>query len=134
MSATDGPRDLLLLIEDNECIARMLEMVLGRLGLQVVSCGTGAEALAEHARALGRVALVLADCRLPDMDGREVCHQMRQREPGLPVLLTSGNVALRGLNPLADAPLIDFLPKPYTPMEMLARVEALLQAAAGQAA
>ncbi|MFI5336186.1 MAG: response regulator transcription factor [Opitutales bacterium] len=122
-------RDILLLLEDNECIARMVGLVLRGMGLQIVWCPTGADALAQHARHAGRVALILADCRLPDMDGREVCRQLRLREPDLPVLVTSGNVALRGLAPLEEAPLVGFLPKPYSPAEIISRVRGLLLAA-----
>ncbi len=122
-------RDAVLLIEDNESIARMLTLVLSGQGLKVIWCQLGAAALVEFQRQAGTIALVLADCRLPDMDGREVCHRLRRLRPGLPVLVTSGNVTLRNLAPLEDDRLVSFIPKPYTPGELLGRIRALLEAA-----
>ena len=127
-------RDILLLLEDNEPVAEMLGLVLRSTNLRIVRCATGAQALAAFTEYASRVALVLADCRLPDMDGREVCHRLRQLQPMLPVLVTSGNVSLRGLAPLEDAPMVCFLPKPYTPAEILSSVRGLLQVGARVAA
>lgn len=84
-------RDAVLLIEDNVDIAEMLTTVLRRQGLRVVWSQLGAEALATFGRSQREIALVLADCRLPNMDGREVCRQLRTWAPSLPMLLTSGN-------------------------------------------
>ena len=127
-------RDVLLLLEDNEPVAEMLSLVLRSTNLRIIRCGTGAQALATFTEYANRVALVLADCRLPDMDGREVCHRLRQLQPLLPVLVTSGNVSLRGLAPLEEAPMVCFLPKPYTPAEILSSVRGLQQAGARVAA
>jgi DNA-binding response OmpR family regulator len=133
-SGSASARDVILLLEDNEAIARMLTLVLGGQGMKVIWCQLGAAALVEFQRHAGNVALVLADCRLPDMDGREVCQRLRRLQPDLPVLVTSGNVTLRNLAPLDDGRLVSFIPKPYTPGEILHRVRDLLQQASGAAA
>lgn len=131
-TALSPRKNVVLLLEDNETIANMLVTVLARLGLRVVWSQLGADALAEFQRRGREIALVLADCRLPDMDGREVCRRLRELDPTLPVLVTSGNVAGRSLGPLTAHQLVQYLPKPYAPSEIIIRVRHLL-AMAGRA-
>lgn len=119
----------MLLLEDNETIAQMLVAILRRIGLRVVWTQLGAEGLAAFHRHDREVALVLADCRLPDMDGREVCQQLRELVPTLPVLVTSGSVTARSLGPLAPHQLVQYLPKPYAPSEIMTRVQNLISMA-----
>ena len=127
-----GARDKALVIEDNEGIAGLLTILLGNFGLQVVWCQSAREALAKFAQQRDAIALVISDCRLPDGDGREVCRQMREERPDLPLLLSSGSMAYQNLGPLGSQRLVRFMPKPYSPSEMLAHVRKL-QAEAMQA-
>jgi DNA-binding response OmpR family regulator len=120
------PKDVVLLLEDDESIATNQVGVLRRLGLRVIWTQLGAEGLAAFQRHDREVALVLADCRLPDMDGREVCQQLRAIAPTLPVLVTSGNFMSHDPGSLAPHQLVQYLPKPYAPSEIMARVRHLL--------
>ena len=120
-----GPKDALLLIEDNDSIASLWKILMARIGLQVVWSQNGGEALTQFERQRESIVLVVADCRLPDMDGREVCRQIRESVPGLPLLLCSGSTACLNLGPLPPGKLIRFMPKPYSPAEMLARINQL---------
>ncbi len=124
------PGNWVLLVEDNETIAHLLEIYLGRLGLAVRWCQFGQQALEAFTEQPASIRLVVADCRLPDMDGREVCRRLRQTRADLPVLLMSGNVAIRNLAPLAPGAGIEFLAKPYSPAEFVARVQRILVEAA----
>jgi len=124
--APSGPKDTVLLLEDNEIIARLLTTVLQGQGLRVVWRSLGAEGLKEFGQDPHRFALVLSDCRLPDTDGRVICRQIRAQVPDVPVLLTSGRIIPDGLGPLAAERDVHFLPKPYTPSELAARVRAML--------
>ena len=117
-----GSRDKALIIEDNEGIAGLLTILLGKFSLQAVWCQTGQEALEKFAQQRESIALVISDCRLPDGDGREICQQMRDLLPDLPVLLSSGSAACLNLGPLTSGRLVRFLPKPYSPREMLDQV------------
>lgn len=127
-----GSRDRALIIEDNEGIAGLLTILLGKFGLKAVWCQTGQEALEKFGQHRESIALVISDCRLPDGDGREICQQMRGQLPDLPVLLSSGSAACLNLGPLTSGRLVRFLPKPYPPAEMLGHV-AKLQAEVMQA-
>ncbi len=117
-----GERDSVLIIEDNEGIAGLLTIMLGRSGLQVIWCQTGQEALEKYARNHESIAFVLTDCRLPDGDGREICRQMRQQRPDLPLVFSSGSAAFLNLGPLPSGQMVHFLPKPYSPKELLVLV------------
>lgn len=132
-TAPAGPvrKDAVLLIEDNETIAGLLKALMRSLGLRVYWCAEGAEALRLFQLHRHEIRLVLADCRLPDSDGREVCVKLRELEPDLPVLVTSGSVSGRGVAPLPRCVSVDYLPKPYAPSEVLARVRRLLAHSGG---
>jgi CheY-like chemotaxis protein len=119
-------RDLVLLIEDHETIASLLTTVLARLGLRVLCCPTGEAARTEFGRHQEEIALVFADCRLPDADGRDVCAAIREEAPELPLLVCSGNARCAGLGPLPADGRTMFLPKPYRPAEVLKYVRMLL--------
>ena len=120
-----GTRDTALVIEDNEGIAGLLTLLLGKAGLQVVWGQSGREALEKFDQHREALALVLSDCRLPDADGREICRRMREQRPDLPLLLSSGSAACLNLGPLTCGKLIRFMPKPYSPAEVLAHVRKL---------
>ena len=120
-----GSRDTALVIEDNEGIAGLLTLLLNKSGLRTVWAQSGQEALDQCAARRESIALVIADCRLPDADGREICRQMREHLPDLPLLLSSGSVDFMNLGPLTSGRLVRFMPKPYTPAEMLAHVRKL---------
>src|SRR5919204_478951 len=115
-----------LLIEDDARLAAMLTEYLGGAGYRVTLAPSGAAGLERLARE-PYDALVL-DLSLPDIDGLEVCRRLRARWE-LPVLmLTARGEAMDrivGLEIGAD----DYLPKPFEPRELLARLKALLRRA-----
>lgn len=121
----------ILLIDDDRRLAEMVGRYLGQAGFSVQVQGTaraGLEALAERTP-----DLILLDLMLPDGDGLDVCRQIRQRgglAARVPILMLTarGETTDRvvGLEVGAD----DYLPKPFEPRELLARVRALLRRAA----
>ena len=125
----------LLVIDDDTRLAAMVSDYLGAAGFRVETAASGEAGLARLAEAAAREpfdALVL-DLSLPGMDGLEVCRQLRATQD-LPVLMLTarGDATDRivGLEIGAD----DYLPKPFEPRELLARLRALLRrrAAKGQ--
>jgi DNA-binding response OmpR family regulator len=123
-----GARDKALIIEDNEGIAGLLSLVLGKSGLQVIWCQDGRSALEKFKQHGESIAFVHSDCRLPDSDGREICQQMRDLRPELPIVLSSGSAACLTLGPLTSGRWVWFLPKPYSPKELLGRIQKLQDA------
>ena len=116
--------DRILLIEDDPRLAEMVKNYLGEAGFSVTVSSHGAAAVALEARETFD-ALVL-DLMLPDMDGLEVCRQIRARSQTPILMLTARGDAMDrvvGLEIGAD----DYLPKPFEPREMLARLRAILR-------
>ena len=125
----------LLMIEDDHRLAQMVGEYLGQSGLQVTHMADGASGLA-RLQGSEPPDLVILDLMLPDMDGLEVCRRLRAL-PGpaaqVPVLMLTakGDPMDRviGLEIGAD----DYLPKPFEPRELLARIRAILRRREGGA-
>jgi two-component system, OmpR family, phosphate regulon response regulator OmpR len=119
----------ILLIEDDPRLAEMVRNYLGGAGLRVSHAGTGAAGLALHAREA--FDAIVLDLMLPDMDGLEVCRQVRARHATPILMLTARGDAMDrvvGLEMGAD----DYLPKPFEPRELLARLKAILRRGKGE--
>jgi DNA-binding response OmpR family regulator len=112
------------MIEDDARLSEMVGDYLGKSGFRVTVSGTAAEGVARLANE-SFDALVL-DLMLPDMDGLEVCRRVRAGSD-LPILMLTarGDATDRvvGLELGAD----DYLPKPFDPRELLARLRAILR-------
>jgi DNA-binding response OmpR family regulator len=113
-----------LVVEDDARLAEMLSEYLGQAGFRVALASLGSMALRQVAEA-SYDAIVL-DLMLPDMDGLDVCRHLRSRSD-IPVLMLTarGDAVDRiiGLELGAD----DYLPKPFEPRELLARLRAVLR-------
>jgi DNA-binding response OmpR family regulator len=113
-----------LLVEDDARLAAMVSEYLGEAGFRVALAPGGAAALQRIAQ--GPFDAVILDLMLPDIDGLEVCRRVRagSRVPIL-MLTARGDAADRivGLELGAD----DYLPKPFEPRELLARLRAILR-------
>jgi two-component system response regulator ResD len=121
----------ILIVEDEQAIADLLRDYLRREGFDVVWARSGEQALDE----LGRhpVRLVVLDIGLPGIDGFEVCRRLRGRT-GVPILILSAREdevdRVAGLEAGAD----DYVVKPFSPRELVARVKAILRRARDGAA
>jgi two-component system phosphate regulon response regulator OmpR len=114
----------ILLVEDDPRLAEMLLEYLGQAGFGVTLASLGATAL-ERLNEADYDAVVL-DLMLPDMDGLEVCRRLRaQRDTPVLMLTARGDAIDRivGLELGAD----DYLPKPFEPRELLARLRAIVR-------
>jgi DNA-binding response OmpR family regulator len=120
--------DRLLLIEDDARLAEMIRDYLGEAGFRVTRVEAGAAGLALQARET--FDAIVLDLMLPDMDGLEVCRQVRRRAATPILMLTARGDAMDrvvGLEMGAD----DYLPKPFEPRELLARLRAILRRSRG---
>jgi DNA-binding response OmpR family regulator len=114
----------ILLVEDDPRLAEMLSEYLGQAGFLITVAPLGASAL-ERLSGAEFDAIVL-DLMLPDMDGLDVCRQVRARLDTPVLMLTGRGDAIDrivGLELGAD----DYLPKPFQPRELLARLRAILR-------
>ena len=119
-----NPVDRILLVEDDPRLAEMLTEYLSQAGFRVTHAATGRIAM-EHIATAAQDAVIL-DLMLPDMDGLDVCRQLRAVSDVPVLMLTARGDAIDrivGLEIGAD----DYLPKPFEPRELLARLRAILR-------
>ncbi|SRR5579885_3754565 len=115
-----------LLVEDEENLASLVQAYLVQEGYRVRTTGSGVEALRIFEEE--RVRLVVLDLSLPDVDGIEVCRELRRRSSVPIVMLTARDAEqdrLAGLESGAD----DYIGKPFSPRELVARMKAVLRRA-----
>ena len=115
-----------LVVDDEPGIVRLISMYLEREGFQTAAARTGAEALD---RVLSHPpSLVVLDIMLPDIDGWEVCREIR-RKSDVPIIMLTAREGdedkIVGLEIGAD----DYVTKPFVPRELVARVKAILRRA-----
>jgi DNA-binding response OmpR family regulator len=118
---------MILVVDDEVHVQRLVRMYLERAGYSVESCGDG-EAAVRLVRER-RPALVVLDLMLPGVSGLEVCRQLRAEGEVPIIMLTARSTEqdrLRGLRDGAD----DYVVKPFSPAELVLRVEAVLRRAA----
>ena len=115
----------ILLIEDDPRLAGLVTEYLGEAGFVVSTAATGRAGLDRIGRE--HYDAVVLDLMLPDIDGLEVCRQLRASSSEVPVLMLTarGDTMDRvvGLEIGAD----DYMPKPFEPRELLARLRAILR-------
>ena len=117
----------ILMVEDDRALAAMVAEYLGKSGMEVTTRPDAASGLAEIARQ--DFDAIILDVMLPDGDGFDVCRTIRSRSSVPIVMLTArGEETDRivGLELGAD----DYLPKPFNPRELLARLKAVLRRSA----
>ena len=121
------PGERLLLVDDEDNLRSMLDAALRHNGFEITSVATGRAAL--DAVALSEPDLVLLDVMLPDLDGFEVCRRLRSAGTRTPVLFLTARDGtedkVRGLTLGGD----DYLVKPFSLEELVARVQAILRRA-----
>jgi two-component system phosphate regulon response regulator OmpR len=118
----------ILVVEDDSRLAEMLLEYLGQAGFGVTVAPLGATALDKLSEA--NYDAVVLDLMLPDMDGLMVCRQLRAKYDTPVLMLTARGDAVDrivGLELGAD----DYLPKPFEPRELVARLRAIMRRRAG---
>jgi two-component system, OmpR family, response regulator RegX3 len=113
-----------LVVEDEESFSDALSYMLRREGFEVSVAPTGTSALTQFDRT--GADIVLLDLMLPEMSGTEVCRQLRQRS-AVPIIMVTARDSeidkVVGLEIGAD----DYVTKPYSPRELVARIRAVLR-------
>jgi DNA-binding response OmpR family regulator len=116
----------ILLVEDECLLCELVCMMLHRQGYETDTVFTGQAAIDYLCE---RPAdLILLDYSLPDLTGIEVLHQLRETPTTseIPVILTTGRKDVLGQMELADWDLVDVLPKPFTPVTLVRKVQSVL--------
>ncbi len=118
----------ILVVDDEPKIAEICQDYLKAAGFDVITCGDGLQGLAAARRE--KPDLMVLDLMLPGMDGMDVCRALR-RESDIPIIMLTARVEetdkLIGLELGAD----DYITKPFSPRELVARVRVVLRRAGG---
>ena len=115
----------ILVVEDDRAVQKALKRLFEAEGFAVEISGDGKSALAAY-RATTPSAVVL-DLRLPAMSGRDVCREIKQQAPTLPVIVLSAASDVSDKVLLLELGADDYVTKPFSPRELLARVRAALR-------
>jgi DNA-binding response OmpR family regulator len=117
----------ILIIEDEESIRGFIEINLMRYGYAVFQAGSAEEGIDLVKKAHPPIDIVLLDVMLPGMNGFEACKEIRNWNPSIGIIMLTAKVQemdkVHGLMNGAD----DYIPKPFSPNELIARIEALLR-------
>jgi DNA-binding response OmpR family regulator len=124
---TGAAKPKVLVIDDEENVCELITLYFEKGGYEVICSGAGAEGI-DTVRSQ-KPDIVILDLMLPDMDGLDVCREIR-RTSSVPLIMLTARVdevdRVLGLEMGAD----DYVTKPFSPRELLARVKAVLRRAA----
>jgi|WetSurMetagenome_2_1015567.scaffolds.fasta_scaffold02019_4 two-component system, cell cycle sensor histidine kinase and response regulator CckA len=116
-----------LLAEDNEIVRHMQSIILKNAGYEVIEAVDGKEAVELFRENADRISIAVIDVVMPVMNGKEVLDAIMQLKPGIKTLVVSGHtddiITSKGI----EQDKIDFLAKPFTPLQLLKRIRELAQ-------
>jgi two-component system, cell cycle sensor histidine kinase and response regulator CckA len=125
-ASSSPPRETVLVVDDEDTVRVLEATALARLGYTVLSASDGVEAAALAAAYRGPIHLVVTDCVMPRMGGRELATTLREIRPATKVLFMSGHTDDEALLEAIAQEQAAFLPKPFTPGTLAARVREVL--------
>jgi len=132
MEATPGKGEKILVIEDDRAVQKALRRLFEGEGFVVEVAGNGAEGL-NMFRAAPPSVLVL-DLSLPGTPGQDVCREINQVAPSLPIIILSARTEVMDKVLLLELGAHDYVTKPFSPRELLARVRTAMRRRATAAA
>jgi DNA-binding response OmpR family regulator len=115
----------ILVIEDDAHIQKILQRTFREQGYGVTVCGDGGEGL--DAFRSGKPSAVILDLVLPTIYGRDLCKIMKAEQPGIPVIVLSAISEVVDKVLLLELGADDYMTKPFSPRELMARVQAALR-------
>jgi CheY-like chemotaxis protein len=124
-----GGTETVLVVEDEKMVRELAVRLLQRLGYKVLVAGCGSEAIALAQQYDGPIDLLFTDVVMPHMNGGELATKLTELRPALKVIFTSGHPRnFIGSHGVLDKD-VQFIPKPYSPDQLAARVRQVLDEA-----
>jgi DNA-binding NtrC family response regulator len=114
----------LVLIDDDQGVLRALGLLLQAMKFEVTTFASPHEGI-EYAASSSSVDLVVTDLRMPLLSGEDVVREVRRRNPTLPIVVMSGHATSTDIASLQALGMNAFLPKPFTPDQILSIVRTL---------
>jgi len=125
IEAHRGTGEKILVVEDDRAVQKALRRLFEGEGFEVDVAGSGAEGL-QMFRASPPAALVL-DLSLPGVPGQDVCREISQAAPNLPIIILSARTEVMDKVLLLELGAHDYVTKPFSPRELLARVRTAMR-------
>jgi len=116
----------ILLIDDEEMILHVSSQFLKVFGYNVLAAGGGREALKIYEANRKRIDLVILDFLMPDMGGTEVLELLRERDPEVKVLISSGVSLENQMDDTRGMPINGFVQKPFSMKTLHQTIEGIL--------
>ena len=123
-----GDRELVMIVEDEDFVTMLAQRVLADEGYRVVTARDGFKAIEIYRKLRDQISLIILDFTMPVMDGADVFEELREINPQVPVVLSSGFAEQDRLRAMLAKGLRGFIPKPYTQAKLLAQIRATLDA------
>lgn len=115
-----------LVVDDEESIREIVAMTLETLGFRVLTARDGSEGIELFKTHEDKIAVVLLDMGMPELNGEQVFAELRKIRPGVRVILSSGCDEQDIEDRLREKGLAGFLRKPYQPSELSAKLRDIL--------
>src|ERR1700677_1382108 len=125
MEAAPAGAERIMVIEDDRAVQKALKRLFEAEGFSVDIAGNGAAGL-EMFRAAAPAVLVL-DLSLPGTPGQDVCREISQADPSLPIIILSARTEVMDKVLLLELGAHDYVTKPFSPRELLARVRTAMR-------
>lgn len=113
-----------LVVDDESIVLKSCRMVLEAEGCEVIAAGSVDEALAILDRQVPE--LLLIDVKMPIHNGMYLMRQVKDRRPGIPIIVMSGYATSETIREAEDLGAATFLPKPFTPDELADTIKTVL--------
>ena len=110
---------VILVVEDESSLRKLIELVLQSRGYRVVSANDGVEALRLFGELGERVSVVLTDLQLPNLNGLELVRAIRAKDRNIPIIIASGTLVAWSLEELKELTVTAFINKPFTTANLL---------------
>jgi PAS domain S-box-containing protein len=124
-----GGNETILVVEDESTLREYLKVLLKEKGYNVLQACDGSEGVELFCKHQEQIALVISDLGMPKLDGLSLLRKIKEIQPAVKVILTSGLVDPDQKSEILRSGARDFLPKPYSGKEVLLRVREILDSA-----
>ena len=117
----------ILLIDDEEMVVQITEKMLQKMGYKILNAYSGHEGLKLFQKYQNQIGLIICDMIMPKMDGLELVFRLREIDPFVKVLLSSGSLIEEDEKDVVRRGFDGLIKKPYTMNALSAKIEKLLQ-------
>lgn len=125
--ASAGGAETLLIVDDEEVLVELLHRLVERHGYKALSAMSGQDALRLFDENRDRIALVITDLMMPEMDGKQLAKELLRRDPSVRILISTGYSEPTDISYLMEAGARGIVMKPYQADRLMVAIQAALR-------